>query len=54
MFGNIANDAIVTLLLMVFMLGGRQPRTIADIERMHDQPRTMTVFEEIQTMMSYC
>jgi hypothetical protein len=54
MFGSIANDATITLLLMVFMLAGRDPRTVEDVKRMHDQPRTMTLVEEIDTMMSYC
>ena len=54
MLGSIANDAVVTLLLMVFMLAGREPRTVEDVKRMHDQPRTMTLAEEIDIMMSYC
>ena len=53
-FGSIANDATVTLLLMVFMLAGRNPRTVEDVKRMHDKPATMTLAEEIDTMMGYC
>ena len=52
-YTSIVNNTVITLLLMVFMLGGREPYTIVDAQRMHDEPRTMSIFEEINAMMSY-
>lgn len=54
MFGSVANDTLVTLLLMVFMLAGREPSSVEDMKRKHEKPNSMTLAEEIDAMMSYC